>query len=61
VPVRVLQDTWYAEALGIEWAKYQIVQIEPIQAFIFTMITAMVGAPAWFGFKGWGKKPDFES
>jgi hypothetical protein len=61
VPIRVLQDTWLVEARGIEWAKYQIAQIEPIQAFIFTIITAVAGVSAWFGIKGWKRGHDFES
>jgi hypothetical protein len=61
VPIRVLQDTWLVEAHGIEWAKYQIEQIEPIRAFIFAIVTAVVGVFAWFGIKEWkGKgKEDF--
>jgi hypothetical protein len=62
VPVRVLQDTWFVDARGLEWAKYQIEQIAPIQAFIFGMGGAVVAVLAWFGIKGWGKsKPDFET
>jgi hypothetical protein len=62
VPIRVLQDTWEVEAHGMEWVKYQIEQIEPIQAFVAAVGTMVVGALAWFGIKGRGKdKPDFES
>lgn len=58
VPIRVLQDTWTVDASGIEWARYQIEQIEPIRTFIFTMVAAIVGVMAWFGFRGWGKRKD---
>jgi hypothetical protein len=61
VPIRVLQDTWLVEARGLEWVKYQIEQIEPIRAFIFTMVAAVVAVMAWFGIKGWGRARDFES
>ena len=62
VPIRVLQDTWMVEAHGLEWAKYEIEQIAAIQAFIAAVGTMVVGALAWFGFRGWGKgKPDFET
>jgi hypothetical protein len=61
VPIRVLQDTWLVEARGLEWVKYQIEQIEPIRAFIFTMVAAVVAVLAWFGIKGWGSTHDFES
>lgn len=55
VPIRVLQDTWYVDARGLEWAKYQIEEIEPIRAFIFSIFAAVVSVLAWFGFRGWGK------
>jgi hypothetical protein len=61
VPFRVLQDTWVIEAHGMEWAKYQIKQIEPIQAYFLGVCGTIIGALAWFGFKGWGRKPDFET
>jgi hypothetical protein len=61
VPIRVLQDTWLVDARGLEWAKYQIEQIEPIQAFIVALGSMVVAVLAWFGIKGWGRKPDFES
>jgi hypothetical protein len=43
------------DARGFEWAKYQIEQIEPIRAFVFTMVAAVVGVLAWFGIRGWGR------
>jgi len=62
VPIRVLQDTWQVEAHGIEWVKYQIEQIEPIQAFIVAMGGAVAGVRAWFGIKGFKKgRPDFDT
>jgi hypothetical protein len=50
--VRVLQDTWTIEAKGLEWVKYQIADIEPIRAFLFTLISAVVATLAYFGIKG---------
>jgi hypothetical protein len=63
VPFRVLQDTWTVEARGIEWAKYQIERIAPVQAFVFGLGGTIVAVLAWFGIKGWGggKKSDFET
>jgi hypothetical protein len=62
VPIRVLQDTWVVDARGMEWAKYQIERIAPIQAFIFGIGATVVAALAWFGFSGFGKrKSDFET
>jgi hypothetical protein len=62
VPIRVLQDTWFVDARGMEWAKYQIEQIEPIKGFIFSMVAAVAAVLAWFGIKGWGRRRrDFES
>jgi hypothetical protein len=61
VPIRVLQDTWLVEARGLEWAKYQIAQIEPIQAFVLTLGTAVATVLAWFGIRGWKRGHDFES
>jgi hypothetical protein len=47
---------------GIEWVKYQIAQIEPIQAFVVAIGTMVAGALAWFGIKGLGKsKPDLDT
>jgi hypothetical protein len=51
--IRVLQDTWTIEAKGLEWVKYQIADIEPIRAFLFTLISAVVATLAYFGIKGW--------
>lgn len=48
VPIRVLQDTWIVEAHGIEWAKYQIEQIEPIRAFLVAIAAAIVAVFAHF-------------
>ncbi|HJY80179.1 MAG TPA: tetratricopeptide repeat protein [Candidatus Binatia bacterium] len=50
---RVLQDTWNVEAKGLEWVKYQVAEIEPIRAFLFALITGLVGTLAFFGIKGW--------
>jgi hypothetical protein len=62
VPIRVLQDTWEVDARGLEWAKYQIERVAPIQAFLFGIGGTVVAVLAWFGFKGFGKgKPDFET
>ena len=62
VPVRVLQDTWFVEAQGMEWVKCQVEQIEPIKAFIFSIVAAVVAVLAWFGIRGWGNsKPDYET
>lgn len=61
VPIRVLQDTWVVDARGIEWVKYQIGQLEPIRAFLFAFAAAIVAVLAWFGIKGFSRKPDFES
>ena len=62
VPIRVIQDTWEVDARGLEWVKYQIQQIEPIRAFVFTMGTGIAAVLAWFGIKGVGKgKPDSET
>jgi tetratricopeptide (TPR) repeat protein len=51
--IRVLQDTWNIEAKGLEWVKYQVAEIEPIRAFLFALITGLVGTLAFFGIKGW--------
>jgi hypothetical protein len=62
VPIRVLQDIWLVDVKGLEWAKYQIEQIEPIRAFLFAMVAAVVAVLAWFGLRGWGGgKTDFET
>jgi hypothetical protein len=62
VPIRVLQDTWIVEAHGLEWARYWIDQIEPVQKYIFGIVAAVVATLAWFGFKGREKSAsDFES
>ena len=50
--IRVLQDTWVLKAEGLERIKYMISEIEPIQAFLFTLATALVAALGYFGFKG---------
>jgi hypothetical protein len=50
--IRVLQDTWVLKAEGLERIKYMISEIEPIQAFVFTLATALVAALGYFGFKG---------
>jgi hypothetical protein len=55
VPIRAIQDTWQVDARGLEWVKYEIQQIEPIRAFVFTMGTGVASVLAWFGIKGFGK------
>jgi len=50
--VRVLQDTWDMKAEGLEWIKYEISQIEPVQAFLFALISGIGGTLAYFGLKG---------
>jgi hypothetical protein len=51
-PIRVLQDTWEIEAYGLEWLKYEIVQIEPIRGFVYSITAGIVGVLAWFGISG---------
>jgi ribosomal protein S19E (S16A) len=55
VPIRVIEDTWQVDARGLEWVKYQIQQIEPVRAFVFTMGGGIASVLAWFGIKGFGK------
>jgi hypothetical protein len=57
VQMRVLQDTWTVHASAFEWTKYYVSEIEPIQTFAFAIVSAIVGALAYFGFKGWKAKP----
>jgi hypothetical protein len=54
--IRVLQDTWVMKAEGLERIKYMISEIEPIQAFIFTLVSALVATLGYFGFKGLSSK-----
>jgi hypothetical protein len=49
--IRVLQDTWVTEARGLEWVKYEISQVEPVQAFLFALISGIGGVVAYFGLK----------
>jgi len=61
-PFRVLQDTWDIEGLGIEWVKYQIAQIEPIRAFVYSATAGIAAVLAWFGVTGRKqRRPDFET
>jgi hypothetical protein len=57
VGIRVLQDTWTVKAVGIEWVKYQISQIEPVQTFLFAIGGGIVGVLAYFGVTGFRRRP----
>jgi hypothetical protein len=61
-PIRVLQDTWEINAVGLEWVKYEIAQIEPIRGFVYTVTAGVIGVLAWFGITGWKqRRPDVDS
>ncbi|MCA1435598.1 hypothetical protein I6F33_21785 [Bradyrhizobium sp. BRP20] len=61
-PIRVLQDTWDIEGLGIEWVRYQIAQIEPIRAFVYSTTAGLAAVLAWLGITGRKRRrPDFET
>ncbi len=62
IQIRVLQDTWEVDAHALDWIKYQIEQIAPIQAFVVGLGGTIAAVLAWFGIKGFGgKRPDLET
>lgn len=62
VPIRVLQDTWFVDARGIEWLNYWAQQLDPIQKFFAGVGVVLGGVLTWFGIKGFRKgKPDLET
>ena len=62
VPIRVLQDTWEVDARGLQWAKYKIEQIAPIETFVVSLGGAVGAGLVWVGIRGFGRrKTDFET
>ena len=56
VPIRVLQDTWFVDARGYEWVKYEISEFKPVQQFLFAAAGAAATVLAWFGISGLRRK-----
>jgi hypothetical protein len=57
---QVFRDTWKMEAEGLEWVKYQVAELEPIRAFLYTLMSGIVATLAYFGIKGWRTGRQFQ-
>jgi hypothetical protein len=56
--IRVMQEQWTVQARGLEWLKYQISEIEPVQSFMWTIAAGFVAVLGYFGFQGFRRKLD---
>lgn len=51
--IRVLRESWTAQARGFNWVKYHVSQFEPVRSTLWTFGAGFAGVLGFFGWQGW--------